>query len=169
MQPAKGQTVVLYLRYGFQIEGVVSEWDENQIVLTSSGSHLIIYNPKEDLILAKIMGKSRLSNVINQSNTITKQAVSNPNPVEDTMDVVEPLDSVLVDDYNVVPPEVLQEEFDATVKAPSSDLRLKKLAQLKSMLNQADKEITANKLKTPTIKGSPVQYANTVSMFKRNI
>ena len=180
MTPAKGQTVTLYLRYGIQVEGVVKEWDENQIVLTSGIHHLVIYNPSEDLIMAKIMGKSRLSGIIPKPGPITlaeqvRHTNEIPKPIENTIEVI---DKPIASDYpgsiqdrpsrNSI--EAIEDDIAETIASPSGNsLRIKKLATLRGMLNQAEKEVIANKLTShqiaPQVK--PL-YGQQVSLFKRN-
>jgi hypothetical protein len=180
MTPDKGQTVQLFLHSNISIEGIVKEWNENQIVLTSGVHHFIVYNPREDLIAAKIMGKSRLSGIVQPSSTpqSTQRPIETPKPIENT---IESIDTPLVKDYpekaqdrqsrypENVSVEALQHDIAETIASPSGNsLRIKKLGQLRTMLATAEKEVIAGKLTNHNIapKAETV-YANPVQLFKR--
>jgi hypothetical protein len=169
MNPSKGQTVSLCLRYGFQIEGVVKEWDENQIVLTSGVHHFIVYNPREDLIAAKIMGKSRLSGIVQPLPTAQpmQRHIETPKPIEIP---IESIDIPLADHYAPeTTVELLQDDIAETIASPSANgLRIKKLAALRTMLGEAEKEVIAGKLTNHQITPKAQTYASTISLFKRN-
>jgi hypothetical protein len=157
MTPNKNQVVVLYLRYGIQVEGIVKEWGDDQIVLVSGNDHLIIYNPREDLIMAKLTGRSRLGSVVR------------PEAIENT---IEGIDTPIEEDYNPeVAVEEIKEDIAETIASPSGNsLRLKKLGQLRSMLAIAEKDIIANKLTNHQIQPEvKVQYGQQTALFKRTI
>jgi hypothetical protein len=160
MTPAKGQNVQLFLRYNISVEGTVREWNENQIVLTSGIHHLVIYNPKEDLIMAKIMGKSRLSGIIPPAQSISA-------PIETATNAIEVIDKLIESDYTM---EALEDDIAETIASPSGNsLRIKKLATLRGMLASAEKEVVAGKLTSHQMQPiAKVEYASPVQLFKRN-
>jgi hypothetical protein len=57
-------------------------------------------------------------------------------------------------EYNEIKKEYneIKKEYNETIKQPTSDLRNKKIADLKILLNEQEKEILANKLKEQIIK-----------------
>lgn len=62
---------------------------------------------------------------------------------------------------NIQPPPFLEEsdqEFEAVLKEPFSDLKVKKLAELRILRSNIEKDIVANKLRTHSVSG--VKKAN---------
>lgn len=180
MTPSVGQSVILHLRFGFLAEGVVKEWSEDQIVLTANGSHMVIYNPKEDLILAKIMGKSRLSGIIPKSNVSELTSIAPPQPISNPIPrstsvketfapKPESIDTIIEEDYTAIPTiDSIQSDIAETIAAPSGDLRIKKLGQLRTMLAQAERDVVANKLTSHQMQPQKkVEYVNPVQLFSQ--
>jgi hypothetical protein len=160
MTPNKGQLVILYLRYGIQIEGRVDKWEDDQIILGTSDGYAIIYNPTDDVIVCKIISRSRLS-------VQAAPSVVRPEAIENT---IEGIDNVIEEDYNPeVAVEEIKEDIAETIASPSGNsLRLKKLAQLRGMLATAEKEVIANKLTSHQIQPEvKVQYGQQTALFKR--
>jgi len=57
MIPQKGQQIKCFFRTGVLVEGTVEEWSDQQAQLIASDSHsiIIITNPKQDVMMIKIM------------------------------------------------------------------------------------------------------------------
>ena len=194
MTPSKGQQVSLFLRYGINIEGVVMHWNDDQIVLQTSNDFAIIYNPTDDLIMTKIVGapieQPKSNNVgghLPDHLAVLGMDKMKPYiPPKETND----LHSVKERTIDIRKPEphiektvaekpqekraALEQEFIETYEEPSFDpknLRLQKLAKLRSMMNETDRQIVANQLKdhTTILGATKSVYGNQISIFKRSV
>jgi hypothetical protein len=190
MTPSIGQTVVLYLRYSIVVEGSVYEWSEDEIVLKAGENYLVIYNPSEDMIMCKLVGAPSNGSAIRKPD-IRRGVWDFPETSnvgvlaaeESNQSGLEGLDVGVVSDYDTTEPEdpnanhigydreEIDDEITETIAMPSAnDLRIKKLATLRSMMQQAEQAIVANKLKShePATKEAPVQYANQLSILSKS-
>lgn len=116
MIPQVGMHVKCILRTGAIAEGIVENWYQNEVHLTSldGESLLVITHPDEDIMLIKI---------------ILKSSTQLPEPT-------------------LVPKMKLQDEFQIVYEQPSnSDLRIKKMAELKIMMAEQEKRILTEKMK----------------------
>ncbi|CAB4196521.1 hypothetical protein UFOVP1290_41 [uncultured Caudovirales phage] len=122
MKQEIGKHVKILLINSTIVEGIVEEWNDESIILKSIGekSYVIIKRPQSDIMLIKVM----LETTAEKNNFEPEQNLS---------------------DYK----SELNSEFDSTYNQPSGDpLRDKRLAELKILINEADKEIISNKLKS---------------------
>jgi hypothetical protein len=160
MTPIQGQKVVLYLKGGYQIEGSVYEWSEDQIILSSDKDYLVVFNPTDDMIMAKLIDQK-----IEVINAIPMDKKVMPNHST-------PLGKTETSDYGTDPYEMLEElnqEIEETIQLPSANsLRIKKLAELRKMMRDAEAEVIKSDLKTTNITPKPIQYANPINTFRRS-
>jgi hypothetical protein len=169
MTPNKGQSVVLYLRYGVQIDGSVVKWEDEQVVLATSDGYAIIYNPSDDILATKLISKPiTIEPAVANGKWDWNMASQDTNPSE-----LEDVDTVVQDDYNTETPEEqredIEEQIEETIAMPSAnDLRVKKLATLRTMMQKADQAIITNKLNSHQASGGAVvRYEQPLSIFKR--
>jgi hypothetical protein len=118
-----GKHVQILLQNNMILEGTVIEWSPHQVVISSldDESTSVILHPKEDIRVVKIIGKQNAESVQKPEATEKKKIK-------------------------------LEQEFDETYQMPSdNNLRLKKLAELKSELIEQEKLMIASRLKEHTI------------------
>lgn len=117
--------VKVFFHNGTQAEGIVESWSNEESVLVSESgdSHFIIFHTNKDLIGAKIINAGQLEEAVPRTQ---------PPPQKKFEETVE--------------------EFQKVYAQPSGDdLRIKNLAQLKSLMNEQEKKIISEKLKEHTI------------------
>jgi hypothetical protein len=122
MKQEAGQHVKILLVNSTIVEGIVEEWNDESMILKSIGekSYIIIKRPQSDIMLIKVMLDS----------------VAEKNKIEPKLDT---------NDYK----SELNSEFNRVYNQPSGDpLRDKRLAELKILINEADRQIISNKLKS---------------------
>ena len=94
MEIEKGFYVKCFLKNGFSIEGIVLEWNDDQIEIECStdGSITIIHSPKEQLFLTKISLKGPVENNIEESidNKDIKRSADIDLPQEEDEDCMPP-------------------------------------------------------------------------------
>lgn len=115
--------VQILLQNNMILEGTVVEWSPHQVVISSldDESTSVILHPKEDIRVVKIIGKQNTENV-QKLEAPEKKKIK------------------------------LEQKFDETYQMPSdNNLRLKKLAELKSELIEQEKLMIASRLKEHTI------------------
>lgn len=119
MIPEVGQHVKCLLKGGAVAEGIVEEWFNNYVKLRScDGTGIfIIHHPNEDIVLTKIILDDDIANY--------KEPAEPPSQ----------------------PSSALEAQFLQTLQEPVSNLRTKKLAELRVELAKQDRKIIADKLK----------------------
>lgn len=122
MIPQINTHVKILLRNNSIVDGIVQEWNNNQIILQSNdNSIIVILHPSQDIILYKI--------VMN---------ISDKEEIKQDIKKYEP-------DNN----SELEEQFKKTYEKSSEDpLRLKSLAELKILMNKEERQNIANKLRS---------------------
>jgi hypothetical protein len=150
MIPETGQHVKCLLRNGAIAEGIVEEWFGNYVKLISldHGSVLIIHHPDQDIMLTKIVLDDDIAEDYKE-------------PAESITGVPAPSDEdppsgafISYKDGGITwtNPEELQAEFEEVLEQPSSDPnRIKRLADLRIMMAEADRKIIEDKLKDHNI------------------
>ncbi len=124
MKQEIGQHVKILLVNSTIVEGIIEEWNDDSIILKSIGekSYVIINRPQSDIMLIKVM----LDYAPEKNKTLNKEQEQVTNTYK----------------------EELSSEFAKVYNQPSGDpLRDKRIAELKILINEADKEIISNKLK----------------------
>jgi hypothetical protein len=87
---------------------------------------------------------------------------------------LEEIDTVVQDDYDTETPEEqredIEEQLEETIAMPSAnELRVKKLATLRTMMQKADQAIITNKLNSHQASGGAVvKYVDTVQLFQQS-
>jgi sRNA-binding regulator protein Hfq len=125
--PNLGQQVKVFLKNDLCIDGIVKEWNKDNVILEKNSKMLIIYHPTETILMVEIeIGKS-----------VPKE--TSPRQVQKAK---------------------LEEKFEEVKEQPTSDLKNKNLAQLKSLLNEEERKELSEKLSTHTITNEvkPVDY-----------
>jgi hypothetical protein len=181
MTPDIGQKVVLYMRYNMQVEGIVYEWNEDQIILSSESNFLVIYNPSNDLLMSKIIGKPKSNPEIQNDIANGKWYSIEQNNTggideEDTQtyDVGANESGIfsVQNDFQEIEEEqeLIQQEIEETIAMPSvNDLRLKKLANLRKSMGEIDRKIVSSKLSghISPVEVKEVEYGNQISILPR--
>lgn len=126
-----GKHVKLLLQGNLILEGIVKDWFEDQVILTSldKKSISIVMHPEEDI---------RVIKVILEPEDISTQSSSSE-------------DSEPIPDKKEIKTQ-LEKKFDEVYNSPSEDnLRIKTLSELKSQLVEQEKAIISEKLKNHEI------------------
>ncbi len=132
--------VLVFLKGGMTCEGKVVLWCDGRSVLMdeSSGSLLYIYNTKDNVVLVKVLAEKKME--IEMNGPIPM----NVGPTVEAIDYKANRAPAAVKPFTEPsPPELDRHE-------PDLGLRLKKLADLKSLRSQAIKDMYKKRLKTFT-------------------
>lgn len=142
-----GLQVKCLLKNSTLIEGIVEVWNDQFVQLKSLDQEniLFIHRPNEEIVFTKIiMVKNNINNKEDNENY-------------KTVPLNQQSWSLKVFNHQK---ENLEQKFQEELVKPSSNLRIKTLADLKKELNKQDKKIIKEKLKEHQITDAPnrVEY-----------
>lgn len=126
-----GKHVKLLLQGNLILEGIVKDWFEDQVILTSldKKSISIVMHPEEDIRVIKVILES-------EDNLTEDSSSENSEPIPDKKEIN----------------TELEKKFNEVYNSPSeNDLRVKTLTELKSQLIEQEKAIISEKLKNHEI------------------
>lgn len=129
-QPIKNQYVIVFFKNSYKPEGFVEEWTDKKAILRSEdGQSLLILNDLTEVLMIKI-------ELNRQSKNEKSKEIISPKLQE------------------------LSEEFQETTKRPGiSDLKLRKMAELKILMNEEEKKIVRHRLSSHHVSEvRPVNY-----------
>lgn len=142
MIPEIGKRVRVLFRNGMGIDGIVEEWFGNyaQLKSTSDESTIIITNPTQDIMVIKILPDEIPEEITEPQEPVIIPMGREPrSPAEVFRNPPKFSSDTPADEFA----RVLEDIPD-----PTSDARNKSLAELKIMMNEQEKKIIAQKLKT---------------------
>jgi len=153
-----GQQVVVIFKNMMQIEGYIIDCD-NEIILESldGGSDIIIKDPDVDIMMIKIIKELKQTRELSAEIKVEKN-------IEE-----EPEQHFRVDEFSIPESsteEELKQKFEEVKESPNSELRLKTLGDLKTLLNKEEKKTISKKLNNYEISlRKPVSYEH--GIFKK--
>ena len=130
MIPKHNQQVKCFLKNSLCIEGLVQSWDDEQVVLKTASGEKLLV-------------------ICHPKEEILMFEVT-----------IEKLEEPKYPPTIQMKPVRLEEQFEELKLEPPTDLRNKKLGELKILLNEEDRKALATRLQSHTIKGdvAPAQY-----------